>query len=440
MKTHKIYEENVYLTETNASVKHHMVVSKTDNPADDSHHIVLDKTVFFPTGGGQSCDIGQIIVPSPTGGEPVSFDVIDVFDGEGLLFHKLRNNGNLDKITARDKVICRIDWQHRFKNMQRHCSEHLFSGAVYKLYHGINCGFHIGKDFMTADIKLDENSPHKAFTPEMAREVEDLVNSYIWQNLPVNTYFCPTKEEALAFPLRKELKVEKDIRVVMIGPDSASDWDSIADCVACCGTHPSTTGQIGLFKIYKIEKNKGMFRVYFDAGMKALADYQAKYDIVNTLAIKNSTSAELLLDVMDKREKEAEAEKDALILAKKHFLNQLASSINEEMSGIDATSSEKPQIAGYIHRSFDFLSANDILEIGKLLKFAPSIFVLIADLQTNTLFLFSDGGKDADCKAIVKMATENGAKGGGSTSSARIKFADANALDTFIKDLNKVLI
>ncbi len=425
MKTRKLFTENVYLTKSRTVVTDHRVISKKENSSGDTHLLVLDETIFFPTGGGQSCDIGQIMLPPRTGEEPISFDVIDVFEENGTIFHEIKGDKNPIPISAGEEVICQINWQHRFENMQRHCGEHLFSGTVYRLYKGINCGFHMGKDFMTADIMFDENSPYKAFTQEMAKETESLVNSYICQDLPVNTLFYSKKEDALALPLRKELKVENDISVVMIAADNGS---MIVDCVACCGTHPSTTGQIGLFKIYKIEKNKGMFRVYFDAGKKALTDYQMRFEIVNALAIKHSTSADLLLDVIDRREKEAEAAKNALILTKKRFLNQLADSINEDISkSFEDLSSNSSEVAT-IHRSFDFLSADDILNIGKLIIFKPHTLVLISDLQTNTLFLFSDGGKDVNCKELVQKAVAQGAKGGGSASSARIKFADAEAI------------
>ena len=109
--------------------------------------LVLDSTIFFPTGGGQSCDLGTIN----------GVEVIDVFEKENIVYHILK--GCDASIETGDTVSLEIDWDRRFDNMQRHCGEHILSGIFFRLFGGVNRGFHMGEDYMTIDISLeaDEN-------------------------------------------------------------------------------------------------------------------------------------------------------------------------------------------------------------------------------------------------------------------------------------------
>lgn len=404
MNTIKLYNDNVYLSECTATVTD--VTEKG---------VILDRTIFFPEGGGQSSDIGTLINSS----DETTYPVTHASETGDTIIHEISNHN----LQVGDKLICRINWPHRFDNMQRHCGEHLLSGAMYKLFGGVNRGFHMGEHFMTADINLEKDPSFTEVTWEMAMEAEELVNSYIWQDLPVKAEEFSTGEEASKMPLRKELAVDEDVRVVTIGND-----DVIADCVACCGTHPTSTAQIGLLKIYKVEKNKGMFRIYFEAGKRAMEDYRAKHDILTALSNRYSTGIDELTDKIEKQEKRHEETKNTLNKLRNVLISQKTEEIKKELSaGVP-----------FISRFYDEFTPEDIMKIGKHILQDINGLVVAGDLNTNTLILFSDGTND--CGKLVKdnAGVYNG-KGGGRKDNARALFPDYDSMMLFTDALEKLL-
>lgn len=404
MNTMKLYNDNVYLSECTATVTD--VTEKG---------VILDRTIFFPEGGGQSSDIGTLINSS----DETAYPVTHASESGDAIIHEISNHN----LQVGDNVICRINWPHRFDNMQRHCGEHLLSGAMYKLFGGVNRGFHMGEHFMTADINLEKDPSFTEVTWEMAMEAEELVNSYIWQDLPVKAEEFSTGEEAAKTPLRKELAVDEDVRVVTIGND-----DVIADCVACCGTHPTSTAQIGLLKIYKVERNKGMFRIYFEAGKRAMEDYRAKHDILTALSNRYSTGIDELTDKIEKQEKRHEETKNTLNKLRNVLISQKTEEIKKELSaGVP-----------FISRFYDEFTPEDIMKIGKHILQDIKGLVVAGDLNTNTLILFSDGTND--CGKLVKdnAGVYNG-KGGGRKDNARALFPDYDSMMLFTDALEKLL-
>lgn len=404
MNTMKLYNDNVCLSECTATVTD--VTEKG---------VILDRTIFFPEGGGQSSDIGTLINSS----DETTYPVTHASETGDTIIHEISNHN----LQVGDKVICRINWPHRFDNMQRHCGEHLLSGAMYKLFGGVNRGFHMGEHFMTADINLEKDPSFTEITWEMAMEAEELVNSHIWQDLPVKAEEFSTGEEAAKMPLRKELAVDEDVRVVTIGND-----DVIADCVACCGTHPTSTAQIGLLKIYKVEKNKGMFRIYFEAGKRAMEDYRAKHDILTALSNRYSTGIDELTDKIEKQEKRHEETKNTLNKLRNVLISQKTEEIKKELSaGVP-----------FVSRFYDEFTPEDIMKIGKHILQDIKGLVVAGDLNTNTLILFSDGTND--CGKLVKdnAGVYNG-KGGGRKDNARALFPDYGSMMLFTDALEKLL-
>ena len=269
--TEKLYQENVYLKDFQATV--------TDLEAKDGAvYVQLDRTAFFPEGGGQYCDMGRI------GNDDVSY----VFEENGKIYHKVAPGTKLETGSVYD---CTIDWERRFDNMQRHCGEHILTGIFYREYGGVNRGFHMGDDYITIDISLEEDPAYDRITWEMAKRAELMANEVIWQDVPVYTHHYDSYDEAKDLPMRKALAIDEDITIVSIG-SRESVWGS----VACCGTHPATTGQVGMIKVYKVEPNKGMWRIYFEAGKRALLDCTRKLDILNEIAVRFSAGEDDVLD------------------------------------------------------------------------------------------------------------------------------------------------
>lgn len=407
-ETVKLYQRDVYLKKCSSQV----LWANEDL-------VALDQTIFFPTGGGQSCDLGTID----------EYPVTEVFEKENLVYHRLKQSSGL---APGQEVTCSIDWERRFDNMQRHCGEHILSGICYRLFGGVNRGFHMGQDYMTVDISLEEDPSVKEITWEMAKKAELCTNEVIWSNAPVTTLRFETRQEAEKMPLRKALAIDEEISIVCVG-----DVSNAADCVACCGTHPSTAGQVGLVKLYKVEHYKGMFRIYFEAGKRALLDYDKKHDLVTILGNRFSAGSDDLFDKIRSREEKNKAVKNEL-----HILRQ--SVIQSRVRDIRSRLAELQQEAGagkthsILVCEYGDMKTEDLLNIGQpLIQEIQKLLVLISS-QDNTALLFSDG--TVDCGKLVKEnASIYNGKGGGKATSARAIFPKREGLDTFLDLLDKHL-
>jgi len=305
----------------------------------------------------------------------------------------------------------------------------------------------MGDEYMTIDISLEHNPDFESVTWDMAVHAEAEANRIIWQNLPVTTRRYDSKEAAAGIPLRKELAILEDITIVCVGsPDNPSD------CVACCGTHPTTSGQVGLLKIYKVENYKGMFRIYFEAGKRALADYQSKHQLVTTLGKKFSAGVDDLLAKVDAREaKNSEVRAEFYKLRQSVIQSRLAeiSQVAEEMqtAKMQAAKTQSAKTDGtmavvsfpkvpMIVRAYDDLPVDDILAIGRGMAGKFKGLLILHYPTANTLFLFSDG--KPDCGKLVKDHVDiyNG-KGGGNPTSSRIIFNKPDLSRAFYRPFGK---
>ena len=401
MSTIRLYQQDVYMKECTSTIT-----------SVNGNVIQLDQTVFFPTGGGQSCDLGTI------GG----MEVVEVFEEGDEVFHRLAEGSAPE---AGQQVSCEIDWARRFDNMQRHCGEHILSGIFFREFGGINRGFHMGDDYMTIDISLEEDPSITEITWEMAKHAELCTNEVIWSNAPVTVCRFETREEAEKMPLRKKLAIDEEISIVCVG-----DINNAADCVACCGTHPATAGQVGLVKLYKVEKNKGMFRIYFEAGKRALLDYDKKHDLLTVLGNRYSAGPDDLLNKMDARKEKDQAIKNELHVLRQSVIESRVASIREDLAAAGPD-----DILVY---EFGDMKTDDLLNIGRPVMDEVKKLLLIISPQDNTLLLFSDG--TVECGKLVKEnASIYNGKGGGSKNNARAIFPKREGLDTFIDLLHKHL-
>lgn len=401
MSTVKLYQKDVYMKECTAQV-----LSIEDDL------VLLDQTVFFPVGGGQSCDLGTI-----SGQE-----VAEVFEKDNLVYHRLIKPFSLE---TGHQVKCAIDWDRRFDNMQRHCGEHILSGIFFREFGGINRGFHMGDDYMTIDISLEEDPSITEITWEMAKHAELCTNEVIWSNVPVTVCRFETREEAEKMPLRKKLAIDEEISIVCVG-----DVNNAADCVACCGTHPASAGQVGLVKLYKVEKNKGMFRIYFEAGKRALLDYDMKHDLITILGSRYSAGADDLLDKMDARREKDKAIKNELTILRQSVIESRIAGIRQALENSDADN---------IHiYEYGDMKTDDLFNIGRPVMKEVKKLLLIISPHDNTLLMFSNG--TVNCGQLVKEnAYIYNGKGGGNATSARAIFPKREGLDTFIQLLENHL-
>lgn len=405
MKTKRLFKEDVYMKEAEA------VITSLSETNDGKVALTLDRTIFFPTGGGQSCDRGTI----------AGFKVTDVYEDEAAddIIHIVdASPADFETGTA---VYLILDWEHRFDNMQRHCGEHILSGMFFREYGGVNRGFHMGDQYMTIDISLEARPEFTSITWDMAKHAEECANEAIWQNQPVITRHFDTKKEAQNLPLRKALALERDITIVCVG-----SVENPSDCVACCGTHPAAAGQVGLIKIFKVEPNKGMFRIYFEAGKRAFLKYQQELDTLT--ALSNSLSAGTD-DVLSKYHAQIEKNKEAR--NQLHFLKKEV--IARETADIAAALEKGESI-----RRYHILSLDDLNVLAR--EVSPHIrkIAFLVHEPSYTVFLVSDGS--VDCGRMVKENAQiYGGKGGGNKTTARAIFTKDEYVNTFIDLIEKHL-
>lgn len=202
------------------------------------YDVVLDKTAFYPEGGGQPGDRGVI------GGVTVT-DTHEV--GESVV-HYCEN-----PVEVGMEVDCAIDWDWRFRLMQQHSGEHMVSGFIHQAFGYSNVGFHMGKDSVTIDF----DGP---ISEEQLAEIEGKTNAAIWENTPVEVLY-PNAEELEQLPYRSKKALSGQVRIVQFPG---------VDLCACCGVHVKNTGEIGLVKFLSCVKFHEGVRIEMLAGRQAM--------------------------------------------------------------------------------------------------------------------------------------------------------------------------
>lgn len=365
---------------------------------DKKFHIYLDKTAFFPGGGGQFCDLGEI-----DGNK-----VFDVYEENGKIYHVLC-------IKPKHSIVeCSIDWDRREDGMHQHFAQHVLSGCFYTKYKANTTGIHIGKDFSTVDIKgyLEE---------EQIRDIEIYANEVIRENIPL-TILIPSKEELEHISLRRDLpNTDEDIRIVKIGD---------LDINACCGVHPKSTGELRLIKIKRWEKNRQSTRIEFLAGKRAIDDVLRR-DVYLTKACKHLKSKEedLLKAINNLEEK-----MDEVIKGRKKLENIVLKYEEKELIESGKLINDILVINKiYENEDIRYISklANNIAEENK------NIVLLMGTKnkeKANLVFASSKNVVNLNMNSLIKEAlTVINGKGGGSASLAQGAGSSNENLDEAIK-------
>lgn len=288
----RMYYQNAYKKTFTARI--------TKNGADSEGrpYVVLSNTAFYPTGGGQPHDTGTLD----------GIRVIDVEEVDGEIYHFLE-----EELQSNKDVEGAIDWERRLDHMQQHTGQHILTAAFVQLFGFQTISFYLGKELVSIDLDVEN------VTMEQLAAVEKLANDIILENRPIETKWV-TEDELSEFSLRKQLSVTDEIRLVII-PDF--------DTNGCGGTHPSSTGQIGLLKILSTEKQKRKVRVHFVCGGRVLQQLHRKHEQLNAASKLLSApedgisnSIERLLASHHSLEKSLEqAKEDLLTFEAKHLLN-----------------------------------------------------------------------------------------------------------------------
>ena len=224
--------------------------------AEERWRVTLDRTAFFPEGGGQPADTGRL-------GEA---RVLDVREENGEIWHLTDRALPVGETTEGE-----VDAEQRLRRMQNHSGEHVVSGLVHRFYGYDNVGFHMGAKCMTIDFSGE-------LSREMLLRVEEAANAVVRDNRPVRAWF-PGAEELAALDYRSKKELTGEVRLVEIKG---------VDLCACCAPHVSFTGEIGAVKILSAERHRGGMRVELVCGMDAMEDYAHRLE--NGAAVSRALS------------------------------------------------------------------------------------------------------------------------------------------------------
>nr|WP_326165351.1 alanine--tRNA ligase-related protein [uncultured Oscillibacter sp.] len=247
--------------------------------------VVLDRTAFYPEGGGQPADHGILRTAA---GEEVP--VTDVHERDGEILHTCAA-----PLEAGEAVSGSIDWSRRFDHMQQHSGEHILSGILCRLYHCSNVGFHLGAETVTIDYDAD-------ISWEQALEAERLANEAVWADAPVGVSY-PPPEALAALEYRSKKELTGKVRIVEF-PE--------ADRCACCGTHVLRAGQVGLVKILSCQRFREGVRMEILCGARALRYLSRVYDEARAAGQRLSVKPLEVLAAVGRLEGELAAAKERI--------------------------------------------------------------------------------------------------------------------------------
>lgn len=287
----KLYYQIPYVKEFEAEV-----LSCTKGK--QGYEIRLDRTAFYPEGGGQPSDTGTL------GGVFVTF----VHEqGEEILHQTER------PLEPGTRVKGVLDWEKHYSNTQQHSGEHIVSGLIHAAYGYDNVGFHMGREEMTIDL-------NGTLSWEQLMDIERQANEIIYQNLPIEVSY-PSEEERKRLDYRSKKELNGLVRIVTIPG---------ADCCACCGTHVERTGEIGLIKFLSMMNYKGGVRISMLCGIQAMEDYRKKTEQTLALSALLSAKPDALVAAVERLKKEAAEKENEKIRLRKEWMELKAERCPQE--------------------------------------------------------------------------------------------------------------
>lgn len=287
-ETRKLFYEDSHKREFEARVI-------SCRPCGGGFDIRLDKTAFFPEGGGQYADTGAL-------GEAL---VKDVQERDGIILHRT------DKPISEGALVRgRLNWEKRFERMQQHSGEHMVSGLICRRFGYNNVGFHMGNEYSTMDFD-------GTLTKEQLKEIEREANEGVVRNIEVRASY-PDKEELNRLKYRSKIEIEGQTRIIEIEG---------FDVCACCAPHVKSTGEIGAVKLTHMANYKGGVRITMLCGFRALRDYEAKLNTVNAIGRLLCEKEENTAEAVCRLKEEKEKLKNKSILLQKELLAYKAAEI-----------------------------------------------------------------------------------------------------------------
>lgn len=346
---------------------------------DDKFHVLLNKTAFFPGGGGQYCDLGIID----------NINVLDVYEENDKIYHVLEKKPN-----RIHKVKCEIDWDRREYGMQHHFGQHIISACFNNEYKAKTVGFHLGKDFSTVDIE-------GFFKEEDILKIEKMCNEIIRENITVE-FLNITKKEAKKLKIKEDLsKLGDNIRVVKI--------DDI-DINLCCGVHMKNTLDLRVIKIKKFEKYKKATRIEFLCGTKAIEEMLKRENYLNKICkLLSSNEEDAYKSIENLNNKLNEVNKENRRL-EEIIINY---EVKEMIESAEKINNMNVIVKVYENKTMNYMNkiANKVIEKENNI----GLFALKNDDKLNLLFACSKNLEKMDMNILLKDSIKLiDGKGGGS--------------------------
>jgi len=391
--TERLYYQDSRLLEFDARV---VSLSELD---DGQIAVTLDRTAFYPTGGGQPTDTGTL------GGARV-VDCIDA-ENEGVL-HVIQ--GPVPEVG--DTVHGKIDWLRRLDHLQQHTGQHIFSAAFIQLFDAPTLSFRVLEHECEIDVALENPAD------ERIERAVDLANQIIWESRPISIRQV-TSAEAATLPLRKESARAGELRVIEIEG---------FDLTPCGGTHARSTGEVGVIAVRSWERAKGLARIHFMAGVRVVADYRKANQTAREVAALFSAGREdtpaLVTRLIAENKKLGRRTGELEQVACRVEAEELLSIASDRMalSEVSIARVATEGVTRVIARIFDERTADSLKHLALALIFHPHTLALLGSRDGETARLVFARSSDAagDMNVLMRKACEViDGRGGGKPDMAQ---------------------
>ena len=379
-------------------VKTFMGVVETCEPSDKGDWVVtLNRTGFYPEGGGQPSDTGTL------GQVPVLY----VWEKGDQVYHRVA--GPLQTGQLVEGVI---DWQRRYDHMQHHTGEHILSGLIHGKYGYDNVGFHMGEQAVTIDF-------NGVLTWDQLEELEDEANRIVWVNVPVQEAFpSPEKRNEMDYRSKKELT--GDVRIITIPG---------ADVCACCGTHVENTGEVGMIKVTGMIHYKGGVRISILCGRKAVLDYRRRVHQDGKISSLLSAKENQLSEAVERLKEENAGLQGRLAQLRREYFQMKTESL--------------PKKSGPLALAQDGLDPAALRQLATMLfrqGWGDTVLVISENGQTGSFF-YVIGSEKQDVRPLGKELNRllNG-RGGGSAQMVQGTFGKnkEEIIEGFLQEAEKM--
>ena len=379
MSTERLYYNDSHLTEFEARVTG--VTERVSGWA----AVTLDRTAFYPTGGGQPSDTGMLDESR----------VIECIDEDETVLHVVQG----PRLEVGARVRGRVDWPRRLDHLQQHTGQHILSQAFVQLFNAETRSFRMMEKVSEIDVALDQQ------TDERIERAVELANSIIWEDRRVCVRQV-TKEEAAALPLRKDSAREGELRIIEI-----EDFD----LSPCGGTHAARTGEVGIICVRSWERAKGLVRIEFVAGGRALSDYNRANRTARSVAALFSAGRD-----------EAVAATARLLEENKQLLRQVRAleDVTARVEAEELLKETQPLAGGgqLVKRIFEGRDADWLKKVALAIIAHPRAVALLGsrDQETARLVFARSADAPGDMNALMREACQTlDGRGGGRPDMAQ---------------------